>query len=120
MTMGPNLVNVQTFEFGESGFWTKMDVAWIRKHAHLRLLVGSTPKLFFAWFLSIRRCVSNEFSIWVLIIILMVGSKNEWFPQKKRLFSVKFFILIGGTIFNFTKKVKIIGSVSQWKIFKNH
>ena len=26
MTIGPNLVNVQTFEFGESGFWTKMDI----------------------------------------------------------------------------------------------
>ena len=55
MPVGPNLANVQTFEVGKSGFWTKNGFCWIKKHAHLSELIGSTCRVFFAWFLSIRR-----------------------------------------------------------------
>ena len=63
MTIGPNLVNVQTFEFGESGFWTKMDICLDSKACTSETIDRIDPKTFFAWFLSIRRWVSNEFSI---------------------------------------------------------
>ena len=47
MTIGPNLVNVQTFEFGESGFWTKMDICLDSKACTSETIDRIDPKTFF-------------------------------------------------------------------------